>query len=155
MKISIASDHAGFELKNIISKYLKDLGYQINDLGTYSNEAVDYPDFAKKIAQSIIKKESDKGILICGSGIGACITANKFKGIRAGICHDTYSARQGVEHDKMNILCMGSRIIGVELAKEIVLAFIKAKFSNIERHKRRLNKIDQIELENFGGKYEF
>jgi len=134
---------------------LKDLGYQINDLGTYSNEAVDYPDFAKKIAQSIIKKESDKGILICGSGIGACITANKFKGIRAGICHDTYSARQGVEHDKMNILCMGSRIIGVELAKEIVLAFIKAKFSNVERHKRRLNKIDQIEFENFGGKYEF
>lgn len=149
MKISIASDHAGFELKNKLINLLKGLNIEVIDLGTNSKDSVDYPDFAFKIAQSIIQNQVQKAILICGSGIGACIAANKFKGIRAGIAHDTYSARQGVEHDDMNVLCMGARIIGEELAKEITIAFVNAKFSNEERHIRRLEKVKKFEKENF------
>jgi len=146
MKIAIASDHAGFQLKKIIIEYLKNLGYEVMDLGTNSDKKpVDYPDFSAKVAKAVINKKAERGILICGSGVGASVTANKFKGIKAAICHDSYSARQGVEHDDMNILCMGGRIIGSELAKDIVSNFVNAVFSNEERHLRRLNKIKKIE----------
>ena len=145
MKIAVASDHAGFPLKETLIEFLKNLGYSVTDLGTNGTESVDYPDFAEKIGRSIQDKTADKGILVCGSGIGACIAANKMKGVYAAICHDTYSAHQGVEHDKMNVLCLGGRIIGPEPAKEIVEAFIKAEFSNDERHIRRTNKIRDLE----------
>ena len=145
MKIAVASDHAGFPLKETLIEFLENLGYSVTDLGTNGTESVDYPDFAEKIGRSIQDKTADKGILVCGSGIGACIAANKMKGVYAAICHDTYSAHQGVEHDKMNVLCLGGRIIGPEPAKEIVEAFIKAEFSNDERHIRRTNKIRDLE----------
>lgn len=146
MKISLASDHAGFELKKKILDFLSSRGHTVIDLGTdNSTQSVDYPDFAQKAARSILNKDAQKAILICGSGVGASVAANKFKGIRAAICHDTYSARQGVEHDDMNVLCLGGRIIGEELAKELVLAFINASFSGEERHKRRLEKIKNFE----------
>ena len=148
MKIAIGSDHAGFILKTKIISFLKNNGFDIIDVGTNNSEtSVDYPDFAKEVSLKIVKGEAEKGIIICGSGIGASIAANKIKGIRAAICHDTYSAHQGVEHDDMNVLCLGGRIIGEELAKEIVLSFLKAKFSNEERHIRRLNKIKKLEEE--------
>ncbi len=148
MKISIASDHAGYKLKQKIIEFLMKKNYEVIDYGTDDEfKSVDYPDFALKVAKSVIEKKTDRGIIICGSGVGASITANKVKGIRAGLCHDTYSAHQGVEHDDMNVLCLGARIIGEELAKEIVLAFLKANFSNEERHIRRLNKIKKIEEE--------
>jgi len=148
MKIAIGSDHAGFILKTKIISFLKNNGFDIIDVGTNNSEtSVDYPDFAKEVSLKIVKGEAEKGIIICGSGVGASIAANKIKGIRAAICHDTYSAHQGVEHDDMNVLCLGERIIGEELAKEIVLSFLKAKFSNEERHIRRLNKIKKLEEE--------
>ena len=145
MKIAVASDHAGFPLKETLIEFLENLGYSVTDLGTNGTESVDYPDFAEKIGRAIQNKTADKGILVCGSGIGACIAANKMNGVYAAICHDTYSAHQGVEHDKMNVLCLGGRIIGPEPAKEIVEAFIKAEFSNDERHIRRTNKIRDLE----------
>jgi len=148
MKIAIGSDHAGFILKTKIISFLKNNGFDIIDVGTNNSEtSVDYPDFAKEVSLKIVKGEAEKGIIICGSGVGASIAANKIKGIRAAICHDTYSAHQGVEHDDMNVLCLGGRIIGEELAKEIVLSFLKAKFSNEKRHIRRLNKIKKLEEE--------
>jgi len=148
MKIAIGSDHAGFILKTKIISFLKNNGFDIIDVGTNNSDtSVDYPDFAKEVSLKIVKGEAEKGIIICGSGVGASIAANKIKGIRAAICHDTYSAHQGVEHDDMNVLCLGERIIGEELAKEIVLSFLKAKFSNEERHIRRLNKIKKLEEE--------
>lgn len=146
MKISIASDHAGYNLKKTLIDFLKDRGYEVRDLGTDNPQtSVDYPDFALKVAEDILNGKAEKGILICGSGIGASIAANKVKGIRAGVCHDTYSAHQGVEHDDMNILCLGSRIIGDELAKEIVISFLNATFSFQPRHMRRLEKVRKIE----------
>lgn len=145
--LAIAADHAGFHLKTVVVDFLKKLGQEVNDLGTYSDEPVDYPDYARKVAQEILHKKAEKGILICGSGVGACAAVNKFPGIRAGICHDTFSAHQGVEDDDMNVLCLGARVIGPELAKEIVRSWLSASFSGAERHRRRLGKIDQIEKE--------
>ena len=146
MKIAIASDHAGFPLKKFIADHLKTLGHKIEDLGTDSAETpVDYPDFAAKTAVAVTQGKANKGIIICGSGVGACIAANKFTGVRASVCHDTYSARQGVEHDDMNILCLGARIIGTALAQEIVTAFAGAVFSNEKRHVARLDKIRSFE----------
>ena len=145
--VAIAADHGGFHLKTLLVEFLKGLGQAVNDLGTYSDEPVDYPDYARKVAQEILHKKAEKGILICGSGVGACVAANKFPGIRAAICHDTFSAHQGVEDDDMNILCLGARVIGPELAKEIVRIWLSASFSGAERHCRRLAKIDQIERE--------
>ena len=145
--IAIGSDHAGFELKSQLIPFLKKKGFRVMDVGTYNKKSVDYPDFAKKVCLKIINKEAQKGIIICGSGIGASITANKIKGIRAGVCHETYSAHQGVEHDDMNVICIGARVVGVELAKEIVMAFIKAKFLYKEKYIRRLNKIKKLEEE--------
>ncbi len=143
--ITIGSDHAGFELKRALIDFLQSQNYKILDVGTNTTNSVDYPDYAFKVALNIKNKKSAKGIMICGSGVGACVASNKVAGIRAGICHDTYSAHQGVEHDDMNVLILGSRIIGVALAQEIVPAFLKASFSNAERHVRRLNKVLDIE----------
>ena len=145
MKIGLACDHGGYPLKNIIKEVVLADGYTVIDLGTDSDESVDYPDYAEKLGMAITGGEVERGILICGSGVGACIAANKIKGVYAGICHDTYSAHQGVEHDNMNVLCLGARIIGAELAKELVDAFLNAKFSNEERHVRRVNKVYKIE----------
>jgi ribose 5-phosphate isomerase B len=145
MKIALACDHGGYTLKNIVKESILADGYTVIDLGTDSTESVDYPDFAEKLGLAITRGEAERGILICGSGVGACIAANKIKGVYAGICHDTYSAHQGVEHDNMNVLCLGARVIGAELAKELVNAFLNAQFSNEERHFRRVNKIYKIE----------
>jgi ribose 5-phosphate isomerase B len=145
MKIAIACDHAGLPLKETAMKVVKAAGYEPLDLGTFSPESVDYPDYAEKIGRAIQSGEADRGVLICGSGVGASIAANKLKGVYAGLCHDTYSARQGVEHDDMNVLCLGARIIGPELAKELIAAFLSAQFSAEERHKRRVDKIRKLE----------
>jgi RpiB/LacA/LacB family sugar-phosphate isomerase len=146
MRVVIGSDHAGFELKENLKAYLQELGHQVIDVGTHSVEPVDYPDFAEAVGRSLIEGKADRGVLICGSGVGASVAANKMPGIRAGICHDTYSAHQGVEHDDMNILVMGSRVIGTELARELVRNFLGAVFTNEERHRRRLEKVKEIEL---------
>jgi ribose 5-phosphate isomerase B len=149
MVIVIAADHAGFRLKVLMVKFLRELGHDLVDLGTHSEEPVDYPDYARAVAQEILSRRAGRGILICGSGVGACAAANKFPGIRAAICHDTFSAHQGVEDDDLNVLCLGARVVGPELAKEIVRVWLTAVFSGAERHRRRLSKIDQIEKEWF------
>lgn len=145
MQIAVASDHAGFHLKEQVAEYLGVMGHNVKDLGTCDTTPVDYPDFAEAVATAILSEEVERAVLICGSGVGASVAANKFAGIRAGICHDTYSAHQGVEHDHMNVLVLGGRIIGEELAHELVRAFVGAKHSQDERHLRRLAKIDAIE----------
>ena len=150
MKVVIGSDHAGYEYKTLLIHYLEQQGHIIIDKGSDGKNAKDdYPDYAELVAKAILAKESDRGILICGSAVGVSIAANKFKGIRAGVCHDHYSAHQGVEHDQVNILCMGQRIIGIELAKEIAVTFLNAKASNESRHLRRVEKIKEIENKNF------
>jgi ribose 5-phosphate isomerase B len=145
MQIALACDHGGFPLKIIIKECVLASGYSVIDLGTDSTASVDYPDFAEKLGMAITNGDAERGILICGSGVGASIAANKIKGVYAAVCHDTYSAHQGVEHDNMNVLCLGARIIGPELAKELVEAFLNANFSNEERHVRRVNKVYKIE----------
>lgn len=145
MRIVVACDHAGFTLKDEIILEIQKQGHDVIDMGTYDQEPVDYPDYAEKACKAILQEQAERGILICGSGVGASIAANKFQGIYASVCHDTYSAHQGVEHDNMNVLTIGSRIIGVELAKEIVQAFLAAEFSGDERHRRRFEKIQAIE----------
>jgi len=147
MTIAIGADHGGYRLKIQIVEFLKELGYLVNDLGTYSEDPADYPDYARAIAKEILLRQGDRGILICGSGVGACVAANKFPGIRAAICHDTFSAHQGVEDDNINILCIGARVIGNELAKEIIKVYLSASFSGAERHRRRLDKVEDIEKE--------
>ncbi len=151
MKVIIGADHAGFNYKGLLVTELKEQGYDVLDLGTYNEEPDDYPDRAAAVAMALLKKQGDRGILICGSAVGVSIAANKFKGIRAGVCHDTYSAHQSVEHDDVNILCLGERVIGIEVAKEIVSAFLNATFSNAPRHRRRLEKIFTIENNNMKG----
>jgi ribose 5-phosphate isomerase B len=149
MKIVIAGDHGGFPLKIIIREFVDSLGHTVVDLGTNSSVSVDYPDYAEKLGKVIISGQAERGILICGSGVGACIAANKIKGNYAAVCHDTYSARQGVQHDNMNVLCLGARVIGPELAKELVGTFLSAQFlSDEERHVRRVNKIYKLENSN-------
>lgn len=145
MRIVVGADHAGFELKQIIAGYLRHLGHDVVDIGTNNDSPVDYPDFAEALAKAISEGQSERGILICGSGVGASVAANKIPGIRAGLCHDTYSARQGVEHDDMNVLVLGARVIGVELARELVNNFLPAKYSDEERHHRRVAKIKALE----------
>lgn len=147
MKIAIAADHGGFHLKTALVEYIKKLGHTVDDLGTYSKEPADYPDYARAVAQAVVDKKAERGILICGSGVGAGVAANKFPGIRAAVCHDTFSAHQGVEDDDMNVLCLGARVVGPELAKEIVRVYLSASFSGAERHVRRLAKVDAIEKE--------
>jgi ribose 5-phosphate isomerase B len=146
LKILIAADHGGFELKNKIALYLKNNNHEVIDLGNQSYDPLDdYPDFAIKMGNSISEEVAKIGILICGSGVGACVTANKIKGVRASVCHDTYSARQGVEHDDMNVICFGARIIGDLLAYDLVNAFLNAKFLNEGKYLRRLKKITDLE----------
>jgi ribose 5-phosphate isomerase B len=145
MKVAIAADHAGFPYKERIVETVLQSGNEAIDLGTFSTESVDYPDYAEKAGRAIQRGEAERGILICGSGVGAAIAANKLRGIRAGICHDTYSAHQSVEHDDANILALGARIIGPELAVEVVRAFLAANFTAEERHQRRVNKIHALE----------
>ena len=145
MRIVIGSDHAGFELKRNLAPYIGALGQQVIDVGTDSTAPVDYPDFAEKIGQALREGRADRGVLICGSGVGASVAANKIPGIRAGLCHDTYSAHQGVEHDDMNVLVFGARVIGPELARELVRAYLAASFSHEERHNRRVAKVKAIE----------
>lgn len=145
MQIAVASDHAGFWLKGKVLEYLAGLGHNVKDLGTHDTTPVDYPDFAEAVAAAIREKRAERTVLLCGSGVGASVAANKFPGIRAGLCHDTYSAHQGVEHDHMNVLVLGARVIGEELAHELVHAFVNAKESREVRHLRRLAKIDAIE----------
>ena len=148
MIIAAASDHAGFPLKERVIEIARSLGHESIDLGTCSTEPVDYPDFAEAIAHAILNGKAERGILLCGSGVGASVAANKFRGIRAGTCHDTFSAHQSVEDDNTNVLCLGARVIGPELAIEIVRAYLGAHFSCAERHVRRLAKIAAFE-ENF------
>jgi ribose 5-phosphate isomerase B len=146
VKIAIASDHGGFELKKFLVNWLNEKNYDVLDLGNHVyDKEDDYPDFADKLAKAVSKGDAERGIVICGSGVGACVTANKTKGIRASICHDTYSAHQGVEHDNMNVLCLGARIIGDEVAKELATAFLSAKYINEGRFKRRLEKVENLE----------
>jgi len=148
LRVALGADHGGFSLKTELLPWLKDRGYDVLDLGAHALDSTDdYPDFSKLVAQTVASGDAPRGIIICGSGVGACITANKVPGVRAGTCHDTYSAHQGVEHDDMNILCLGARIIGIEVVKEVVAAFLGAKFSNEERHHRRLQKVLAVEAE--------
>jgi ribose 5-phosphate isomerase B len=149
MYVVIASDHAGFNYKTLLLPVLMEAGFNPVDLGSYDANPSDYPDHAKTVAEAIINGKAEKGIIICGSGVGVSIAANKFKGIRAGVCHDTYSAHQSVEHDNANVLCIGERIIGIALMHEICITFLRATFSNEKRHLERLNKIKIIEDENF------
>ncbi|HVP11598.1 MAG TPA: ribose 5-phosphate isomerase B [Phycisphaerae bacterium] len=145
MKVAIGADHAGFELKERIKAHVLKLGHEAIDLGTHSTAAVDYPDFAEAVGLAIRDGKADRGVLVCGSGVGASIAANKIPGVRAGLCHDHYSAHQGVEHDDMNVLVLGGRIIGEALALELVSAFLGAAFSAEERHQRRLDKVKRLE----------
>src|ERR1044071_3248617 len=145
MKLTIGSDHAGFELKKLLIDYLRQCGHELLDVGTDSTAPVDYPDYSEAVALAVLQGKSERGILICGSGVGASVAANKIPGVRAGLCHDTYSAHQGVEHDDMNILVLGARVIGPELAAELAAAFLHARFSGAERHARRLEKVKRLE----------
>jgi RpiB/LacA/LacB family sugar-phosphate isomerase len=145
MRIVVGADHAGFELKQILAAYLRDRGHEVIDKGTDSTNAVDYPDFAEAVGKALLDGEAERAVLICGSGVGASVAANKIPGIRAAVCHDSYSARQGVEHDDMNVLVLGARIIGIELARELVNNFLAAKFSAEQRHRRRVEKIRALE----------
>ena len=149
MKIAVGFDHAGFPLKETVIQAVRDAGHEPVDLGTNSTESVDFPDFAEKVGRAIQAGEAERGILCCGSGVGACIAANKMKGIYASICHDTYSAAQGVLHDDMNVLCLGGRVIGPELAKVIIPAFLNAEYQGDkaggERLARRVEKIHKLE----------
>lgn len=146
MRVAIGADHAGYRLKQELIPYLEELGHAVTDLGTHSTEPVDYPDYAEAVGLAVVEQTVDRGVLICGSGVGASVAANKLPGIRAGIAHDTYSAHQGVEHDDMNVLVLGSRVIGIELAKELTGTYLKAVFTNAPRHRRRLAKVKALEM---------
>lgn len=145
MRITIGADHAGFELKQLLIPFLRDQGHEVKDVGTNSTQPVDYPDFSEAVSLSLLRGECDRGIVICGSGVGAAVAANKIPGIRAGQSNDTYSAHQGVEHDDTNVLVLGARVIGSEVAKELCVAFLRARFTGEERHQRRLAKTLAIE----------
>jgi RpiB/LacA/LacB family sugar-phosphate isomerase len=145
MRVVIGADHAGFELKQNLAAYLRDCGHEVIDKGTDSTQPVDYPDFAEAVGKALLDGLGERAVLICGSGVGASVSANKISGIRAAVCHDSYSARQGVEHDDMNVLVLGARIVGIELARELVKHFLAAKFSDEERHHRRVDKIKALE----------
>ena len=146
MRIALGTDHAGFELREKIARVLTDLGHDVEDMGAYTYDPQDdYPDFARLVAEAVASGTAERGVLVCGSGVGASVAANKVAGVRAAMCHDTYSAHQGVEHDDMNVLCIGARVIGEELAREVVTSFLAAAFSGEERHVRRVAKIKAME----------
>ena len=150
MRVAVGGDHAGFEMKNLIAEHVRALGHTVDDAGAYEYDALDdFPDFSEAVAVRVVDGRAERGLIVCGSGVGASVAANKVRGIRAGLCHDTYSARQGVEHDDMNVVCIGARIIGEELAKEVVTAFLSASFIEEEgKYVRRLNKVLAIERRN-------
>jgi ribose 5-phosphate isomerase B len=145
MRVVLGSDHAGFEMKQNILAHVRGMGHEVIDVGTDSSSPVDYPDFAEAVGMAVVKKEADRGIMICGSGVGAVVAVNKIPGIRAAVCHDCYSAHQGVEHDNMNVLVLGARIIGANLAQDLVWMFLGAEFTAEERHLRRIEKIQKLE----------
>jgi RpiB/LacA/LacB family sugar-phosphate isomerase len=145
MRVAVGADHAGFSLKQELVAYVKSLKHEVLDLGTNSANPVDYPDYAEAVGKAITEGDAERGLLVCGSGVGASVAANKISGIRAGLCHDTYSAHQGVEHDDMNVLVLGARVIGPALACELARDFLAAKFSGAERHRRRLEKVAKLE----------
>lgn len=145
MRVAVGADHAGVRYKDVLAGELREMGHQVLDLGTDSEESVDYPDYARSVAEAVAEGRADRGLLVCGSAVGVSVAANKVPGIRAGVCHDCYSAVQGVEHDDMNVLCLGERIIGIELARQLVRSFMEAEFSGEPRHRRRLEKIRAIE----------
>lgn len=153
MRIAIGSDHAGFSLKPILAEEIKRAGHEVQDVGAFDDKPSDYPDFARKVGELIASGRADRGLIVCGSGVGASVAATKVPGIRAALCHDTFSARQGVEDDDMNVLCLGARVIGPELAKDLVQAFLNARFSGEERHLRRLGKIKAIECDAREGRF--
>jgi ribose 5-phosphate isomerase B len=151
MKVAIGADHEGFELKSEIVAFLGTLGHVAEDFGTFDSKPVDYPDYAEAVGRAVLEGRCERAIMVCGSGVGAAVAACKLPGIRASVCHDTYSAHQGVEHDDMNVLTIGSRVVGNKLAFEIVRAYVDAKFSGEERHVRRLAKIRALEEKYSGG----
>jgi ribose 5-phosphate isomerase B len=151
MRVVIGSDHAGFQLKKAMGDVLRSMGNDVLDVGAFNENPSDYPDFAEAVGRAVLDGKAERGVLICGSGVGASVAANKLPGIRGGMCHDTYSAHQGVEHDNINVLVLGSRIIGVALAQDLVKAFLGAKFSNEERHVRRLGKVKALEAKYCAG----
>lgn len=145
MRIALGSDHAGYSMKEHLASWLAESGHAVYDLGTHSAEPVDYPDYAAAVGQAVLDGRADRGIIICGSGAGASVAASKLNGIRAAVAHDMYTAHQMVEHDDVNVICLGSRVIGLALAKDLVTTFLDAKFSREERHVRRLEKIRSLE----------
>lgn len=147
MKIALAADHAGYPLKRALHLFLEERGHSVINLGTDSEDPVDYPDYAAAVAKAVSRGDAERGVVVCGSGVGACVAANKVRGVRAGLCHDTFSARQGVEDDDVNVLCLGARVIGPKLALEVLKAWLEARFSNEERHLRRLRKVQALETE--------
>ena len=151
MHIAMGSDHAGFDLKQEMLGFVRGLGHEVSDLGTHSHVSTDYPIYAERVGLAVAHGQAARGILICGSGVGASVAANKISGVRAAICHDTYSAHQGVEHDDMNVLTLGAKIIGPELAREILRAFLAAGFSGEDRHRRRLDQVLALEKKHLGG----
>jgi RpiB/LacA/LacB family sugar-phosphate isomerase len=150
MRVAIGADHAGFSLKQKLVARVRSLGHKVLDLGTNSAAPVDYPDYAEAVGKAITDGRAERGVLICGSGVGASVAANKIAGIRAAVCHDTYSAHQGVEHDDMNVLVLGARVIGPELARELVRVYLEARFSGEARHRRRLEKVARLEQRTAG-----
>ena len=147
MRIAVAADHAGFPLKERVIDEVRKLGHEPLDLGTHSTDAVDYPDYARAVAEALRDGHAERAVLICGSGAGACVAANKFRGMRAATCHDTFSAHQCVEDEDVNVLCLGARVVGQEVAAELVRTYLNARFSDVERHRRRVAKIEQFEEE--------
>ena len=148
MRIAVGADHNGYALKQTIAELLKSMGHEVSDVGAHAIDPLDdYPDFAGALARTVASGEAERGVMVCGSGVGASVAANKVRGVRAAVCHDTYSAHQGVEHDDMNVLCLGARIVGEEVAREAVQAFVSATFTGEERHQRRLDKVLAIEAE--------
>ena len=152
MRIVVGSDHAGLSLKQELAECLRREGHEVLDVGTHSAEPVDYPDSAEAVGLAVVEGRAERGVLVCGSGVGASVAANKLPGVRAGVCHDTYSAHQGVEHDDMNVLVLGGRIVGPALAQELLRAFLDARFSGEERHARRLEKVKALERRYAGGR---
>jgi len=151
MRVAVGADHAGFRYKEALAEQLREAGHEVLDLGTDDESPVDFPDFAAAVARALVDGRAERGLLVCGSAVGVSIASNKFPGVRAGVCHDTYSAHQGVEHDDMNVLCLGERVIGIELAREVLTSFMGARFDGAERHVRRLRKVEAIERETMKG----
>ena len=145
MRIAVGADHAGYPLKVEVVRFLEELGHEVTDLGTHSTDPVDFPVYARQVGQAVQLGKADRGVLVCGSGVGACVAANKLRGIRAALCHDTYTAHQGVEHDDVNVLCLGGRVVGPALAYDIVRSWLTARYIGTGRHKRRVDQILEIE----------